>query len=47
MNRTLKEATVNRYHYDGHEQLRAHFGWLRHGLQLRSPAQDPERALAL
>src|SRR6266404_8040181 len=24
MNRTLKEATVNRYHYDGHEQLRAH-----------------------
>ena len=24
MNRTLKEATVNRYHYDCHEQLRAH-----------------------
>src|SRR5258705_12073051 len=24
MNRTLKEATVNRYHYHGHEQLRAH-----------------------
>src|SRR2546430_8623809 len=24
MNRTIKEATVNRYHYDGHEQLRAH-----------------------
>src|SRR5215469_11940780 len=24
MNRTLKEATVNRYHYDTHEQLRAH-----------------------
>ena len=24
MNRTLKEATVNRYHYDSHEQLRAH-----------------------
>src|SRR6266576_3638040 len=24
MNRNLKEATVNRYHYDGHEQLRAH-----------------------
>jgi transposase InsO family protein len=24
MNRTLKEATVNRYHYDNHEQLRAH-----------------------
>jgi transposase InsO family protein len=24
MNRTLKEATVRRYHYDSHDQLRAH-----------------------
>jgi len=24
MNRTLKEATVRRYHYDSHEQLRSH-----------------------
>ncbi len=24
MNRTLKEATVNRYHYETHEQLKAH-----------------------
>jgi transposase InsO family protein len=24
MNRTLKEATVQRYHYDSHEQLRSH-----------------------
>jgi transposase InsO family protein len=24
MNRTIKEATVNRYHYDCHEQLRTH-----------------------
>lgn len=24
MNRTIKEATVRRYHYDGHEQLRGH-----------------------
>jgi transposase-like protein len=24
MNRTLKEATVRRYHYDGHKQLRSH-----------------------
>ena len=24
MNRTIKEATVRRYHYDGHEQLRRH-----------------------
>ena len=26
MNRTLKEATVKRYHYDTHEQLRTHLG---------------------
>lgn len=24
MNRTLKEATVKRYHYDKHDQLRDH-----------------------
>jgi hypothetical protein len=24
MNRTIKEATVRRYHYDSHEQLRVH-----------------------
>lgn len=24
MNRTLKEATVKRYHYDSHDQLRQH-----------------------
>ena len=24
MNRTIKEATVKRYHYDSHDQLRAH-----------------------
>ena len=24
MNRTLKEATVRRYHYDSHGQLRGH-----------------------
>jgi transposase InsO family protein len=24
MNRTIKEATVKRFHYDSHEQLRAH-----------------------
>ena len=26
MNRTIKDATVKRYHYDGHDQLRAHIG---------------------
>lgn len=24
MNRTIKEATVKRFHYDSHDQLRAH-----------------------
>jgi hypothetical protein len=24
MNRTIKEATVQRYHYENHEQLRQH-----------------------
>ncbi len=24
MNRTIKEATVQRYHYDSHDQLRRH-----------------------
>ena len=26
MNRTLKEATVRRYHYESHDALRAHLG---------------------
>jgi transposase InsO family protein len=26
MNRTIKDATVKRYHYDSHEQLRSHLG---------------------
>jgi hypothetical protein len=26
MNRTIKEATVQRYHYDRHDQLEAHLG---------------------
>lgn len=26
MNRTIKEATVHRYHYDSHNQLRRHLG---------------------
>lgn len=26
MNRTIKEATVKRYHYDSHEQLKTHLG---------------------
>lgn len=26
MNRTIKEATVQRYHYDSHNRLRTHLG---------------------
>ncbi len=26
MNRTIKEATAKRYHYDSHDQLRQHLG---------------------
>jgi transposase InsO family protein len=26
MNRTIKEATVRRYHYESHDQLRRHLG---------------------
>lgn len=26
MNRTIKDATVKRYHYDDHAQMRAHLG---------------------
>ncbi|WP_163327298.1 integrase core domain-containing protein, partial [Enterobacter ludwigii] len=26
MNRTIKEATVRRYHYDSHRQLETHLG---------------------
>ncbi len=29
MNRTIKDATVKRYHYDGHEQLRTHLADMR------------------
>src|SRR5438105_3813309 len=48
MDRTIKEATVNRYHYEKHEQLRNHLAdFLRHRLQFRPSSQDPERPLAL
>ena len=47
MNRTIKDATVKRYHYDSHDQLRAHLAALRGRLQPRPPAQDPARPHAL
>ena len=35
MNRTLKEATIRRYHYDSHDQLRQHLERVPRRLQLR------------
>jgi len=40
MNRTIKDATVKRYHYDSHDQLREHL-WLfidayNHGRRLKT-----------
>ena len=35
MNRTIKEATVKRYHYYSHDQLRTHLRGLHGSLQLR------------
>ena len=43
MNRTIKDATVKRYFYESHDQLRTHLRRLRQRLQLRQKAQDPQR----
>ena len=43
MNRTIKEATVQRYHYDSHQQLAPASRRLRQRLQLRPTPQDPQR----
>ena len=43
MNRTIKDATVKRYFYETHDQLRTHLRDLRRRLQLRQAAQDPQR----
>jgi transposase InsO family protein len=39
-NRTIKEATVNRYHYETHDQTPSALGRLRNGLQLRPSVQN-------
>ena len=40
MNRTIKDATVKRYHYDSHDQLRQHLqlfiGAYNHGRRLKT-----------
>ena len=43
MNRTIKDATVRRFHYDAHDQFSNHLAALRIGLQLRQTPQDPQR----
>ena len=47
MNRTIKEATVKRYHYEDHQQLRRTPRRLRRRLQFRPTAQDPQRPHAI
>jgi hypothetical protein len=47
MNRTIKEATVQRYHYDQHDQRETHLADFINALQLRSTAEDPEGPHAL
>ena len=42
MNRTIKEATVQRYHYDRNDQVEAHLADFIQRLQLRSAVEDPE-----
>jgi transposase InsO family protein len=42
MNRTIKEATVRRFHYDTHDPAPRPPGRFRRRLQLRPAAQDPQ-----
>jgi RNA-directed DNA polymerase len=41
MNRTIKDATVKRFHYDDHDQLRRHLADFVRRLQLRPPPENP------
>jgi integrase-like protein len=43
MNRTIKDATVKRYHYDDHDQLRRHLSDFGDAYN-RPSAQDPQRS---
>jgi transposase InsO family protein len=47
MNRTIKDATVKRYFYDTHNQLKAHLTDSTARLQLRPKTQDSQRPYAL
>ena len=43
MNRTIKKATVKRYHYDSHDQLRSHLADFMATTQLRTQVKNTER----
>ena len=43
LNRTLKEATVKRHHFDNHDQLRRHLCNVRNAHNLRTPPQATQR----
>ena len=47
MNRTIKEATVKRYHYDSHEQLKTHLADFVNAYNYRPPTQDSQGSYAL
>jgi transposase InsO family protein len=47
MNRTIKEATVQRYHYDSHEQLERHLDDFVSAYNLRPPPHPRPAAVLL
>ena len=47
MNRTIKDATVKRYHYDDHDQLRRHLADFVAAYNFGTPSEDPQRPHAL
>jgi hypothetical protein len=47
MNRTIKEATVKRYHYDSHQQLDAHLSVFINANNYGRRLEDPEGPHAL
>jgi IS30 family transposase len=47
MNRTIKDATVKRFHYDSHDQLRTHLADFMAAYNFARTAQDARRPHAL
>ena len=47
MNRTIKEATVKRFHYESHDQLRTHLADFMAAYNFARPAQDAKRSHSL